>query len=64
MLKALLANEKSVVIIDWIELFHNETEHFTLSNAMEYLEIEMLNISLINNYFRFCFACPNASLIC
>lgn len=36
--KVLPANEKSVYIIDWTELFHNEMEHFTLSNTVKCLE--------------------------
>lgn len=45
------------ISIDWIEFFHNEMKHFTFSNAMKYLKITMVNISLINNYFKLCFTC-------
>lgn len=54
MLKILIANEKSVYIIDQIVFFCNEVKHFSFSNTVKYYELTIVNISLTNN-FKFCF---------
>lgn len=63
MLKFLAANGKSVYIIDWFVLFHNEMKHLMPSRAAQYPGIAILNISLINNHVRFSFMCPQCSLM-